>query len=821
MRLFHLLWLFILWLKMEKSLQMAAIKCKVPLIENGNVPGDTQEYNEHEVLHFACNPNYMPSDRRPTTCTIQRGRAEWIPTPYCETTKCRLTLPPLEGTSYEPAYRNVFSPGDTVKVICGERYWISNPQNTSAIVTCNDDGDWTVRPLCREVTCSNRRDPLVDNWYVKRITLNGTARYTCRSGYRSTDGTNLATCTRDGWRPNPLCQEAKCQIAGVPDNVRIITDDPNNQVRRGQKLRFACRHRGHFLRGKAVVECLADEQWSAPFPTCGDPLGCNNPPPLTDGVIKESLRFHYSHNERVEYICRNPYQMEGEPYLTCVNGEWSGKMRCHNTAYCNSPPRVENAFVVSTYKNKYLSDSEVTYQCHDDYTMVGENTLRCREGEWEKKNLNCKSMKCRLTLPPLEGTSYEPAYRNVFSPDEQVTVTCGEKYWITSPRHSSAVTTCADSGEWTIRPVCKEVTCSNQRPQHVYSWNVYWGQKMILGDTARYRCRANYTSPDGSYMATCTRDGWRPNPLCQAHHCPVIHVNDNVQVNGSLERAAHGNVVRFSCKSNTDILFGPTEIYCNESGLWSGDAPKCQAIKCRLTLPPLEGTSYEPVYRNVFSPDEQVTVTCGEKYWITSPQHSSAVTTCADYGEWTIRPVCKEVTCSNQRPQHVYSWNVYWGQKIILGDTARYRCRANYKSPDGSYMATCTRDGWRPNPLCQEITCEREDIPHANIVSPKLRYTNNQRADYECEEGYKGRPTRTCGEYGWTGDSQCTEITCEREDIPHANIVNPKLKYTNNQRADYECEEGYKGRPTRTCGEYGWTGDSQCTGAAQEGSRPW
>ena len=69
--------------------------------------------------------------------------------------------------------------------------------------------------------------------------------------------------------------------------------------------------------------------------------------------------------------------------------------------------------------------------------------------------------------------------------------------------------------------------------------------------------------------------------------------------------------------------------------------PTNAAIKCRLTLPPLEGTSYEPVYRNVFSPDEQVTVTCGEKYWITSPRHTSAVTTCTDSGEWTIRPVCK------------------------------------------------------------------------------------------------------------------------------------------------------------------------------------
>ncbi|XP_073332115.1 complement factor H-related protein 1-like [Pagrus major] len=328
MRLFHLLWLFILSLKMEKSSQRDAIKCTVPVIENGNVPGDTQEYNEHEVLYFECNPNYIPTDHRPTTCTKQRGRAEWIPTPYCETTKCRLTLPPLEGTIYEPAYRNVFKPGDTVRVICGERYGISNAQNTSATVTCNDDGDWTVRPLCKEVTCSVQRDPLVDNWNVQRLTLNGTARYTCRSGYRSKDGTNLATCTRDGWRPKPLCQVALCQVTGVPDSVHITTYIPNKQLRRGQQLRFACRHHGHFLQGKAMVECLADGQWSAPFPTCGGPLGCNNPPSLTDGDTRESLRGRYSHNERVEYFCQNFYQMEGEPYQTCRNGEWLGKMRC-------------------------------------------------------------------------------------------------------------------------------------------------------------------------------------------------------------------------------------------------------------------------------------------------------------------------------------------------------------------------------------------------------------------------------------------------------------------------------------------------------------
>ena len=60
-----------------------------------------------------------------------------------------------------------------------------------------------------------------------------------------------------------------CKVTGVPDRVRITTNVRNNQVRRGQKLSFACHYRGDFLQGNAVVECLADGQWSAPFPTCG------------------------------------------------------------------------------------------------------------------------------------------------------------------------------------------------------------------------------------------------------------------------------------------------------------------------------------------------------------------------------------------------------------------------------------------------------------------------------------------------------------------------------------------------------------------------
>lgn len=67
-----------------------------------------------------------------------------------EATVCRLS-PPLEGTSYEPTSRNVFSPGDTVRVNCGNKHWISNLWNTSAEATCKENGDWTLRPVCQGI----------------------------------------------------------------------------------------------------------------------------------------------------------------------------------------------------------------------------------------------------------------------------------------------------------------------------------------------------------------------------------------------------------------------------------------------------------------------------------------------------------------------------------------------------------------------------------------------------------------------------------------------------------------------------------------------
>lgn len=63
-----------------------------------------------------------------------------------------------------------------------------------------------------------------------------------------------------------------------------------------------------------------------------------------------------------------------------------------------------------------------------------------------------------------------------------------------------------------------------------------------------------------------------------ATKCPVVHADNNVQILGGAEEATSGNVVRFSCKSSAEILYGSQEIYCKDDGEWSGQPPKCKGM---------------------------------------------------------------------------------------------------------------------------------------------------------------------------------------------------------------------------------------------------
>lgn len=72
-----------------------------------------------------------------------------------------------------------------------------------------------------------------------------------------------------------FCQTEYCHVTHLPNNV-IVNEIGRlpHAARQGQRLTFRCSRHGQVLHGANSVECLANGEWSHPFPTCGGkPVG--------------------------------------------------------------------------------------------------------------------------------------------------------------------------------------------------------------------------------------------------------------------------------------------------------------------------------------------------------------------------------------------------------------------------------------------------------------------------------------------------------------------------------------------------------------------
>ncbi|XP_034002044.1 complement factor H-like [Trematomus bernacchii] len=407
----------------------------------------------------------------------------------------------------------------------------------------------------------------------------------------------------------------------------------------------------------------------------------------------------------------------------------------------------------------------------------------------------CEPITCKLQLPGLKGTSYEPAYRNTFLPGDQVTVTCEDKYWIFGHQPTSVVTTCKEDGEWTIRPLCQEVTCSKQGVPHVSSWDSRRQQTFKSGETTRYGCETGYRRKDGASRATCTRDGWQPNPLCEEIICTAPEI-ENGDVLGQIQEYIENQVLEFQCKPSFRRAEARSS-KCTKQGVraeWS-PTPLCESITCKLQLPGLKGTSYEPAYRNTFLPGDQVTVTCEDKYWISRHQPTSVVTTCKEGGEWTIRPLCQESHC---KKPHIDGANFIGvvRESYSLNDRIRYACKNNVEI---IVTITCEENGWNGIQSCSEVLgCGTAPI----IADGDLKYTrksnnsHNDMVEYMCQAYYtmEGEPYKTCVNGVWTGHTRCIQpCTVNEDDNKQHNITvkyNGSTYFTHDEIIEFRCARG-------------------------------
>ncbi|KAM3620616.1 uncharacterized protein V6R79_025942 [Siganus canaliculatus] len=744
---------------------------------------DGEEFVFGTTITYHCNEGYqMVSKESNRTCLLD-GWSNHVP--VCEPVRC--DPPPEDG---ELTVKGSLDDGEAVLPDRFITFSCNNPRkvlNGSAVLICGTDGKWNNPfPTCEDITCTV---PAMHQYLVaaqlpatERVKVGHTFQFDCSNGF-TLEGAQHVECLETGqWSaPFPTCAE-RCKVTGIPDSVYIRTRGIGSSVNIGQELQFSCRNYRNFLHGEKTVQCLADGKWSHPFPTCGAPLGCNTrPPALEHGRIMSFVRSYYKHNETVQYTCQNFYKMEGDGYMKCVNGEWSGRMRCFKPCTVTRE-EMELRNIYFTFRPR----EPTLFSFHG-----GSLTFTCVPGTSHDGRV-AMGPKCvdEITCPRHidENALCDNETQDEFKYNVWVNCNCKEGY------EGSYSLTCEDRG-WTGYRACQEITC----PRHIDEDAICDGETLVefkYNDQVNCNCKESF---EDRYTLTCGEHGWTGYQACARITCPVEDIRyevENAVIDDRKRIYYYNDTVNYKC--NEGYRGSPYRV-CKETG-WIGDS-QCTEITCLRHID--ENAICDRETQDEFKYDARV-------YCICKGFRGQYTLTCGERG-WTGHLQCGEMLTDITCPRHIDDNAICEGgtlEEFKFNDQVKCNCK---KGSGQTYTLTCGEHGWTGYQPCTE-TCPRH-IDEDAICDGETQYEfkYDDQISCNCKEGFRGRYTLTCGEHGWTGYRACERITCPVEDIRNALIIDRKQRYYYNDTVNYKCNEGYRGSPYRVCKAAGWIGDSQCT----------
>ncbi|XP_052447064.1 complement factor H-related protein 4-like isoform X4 [Carassius gibelio] len=226
-----------------------------------------------------------------------------------------------------PGIVSPYKPGHILVFRCTD---VNQKMHGHRAIECQPDGKWDqAYPTCRGIRCEVPRDQHLsfpDIYFRGDMKLGAKHNYYCESGYEKK--AEEATCTQDGWTPNPLCT--------------VMTASSK----------------------------------------------CGTPPTVNNADTVEMTKKEYNTGERVEFICFNKYTLDSHSpfskYLTCQQGKWTGKVKCLKpcavTVEEMDERGIEPAF---TDQQKLFAphDDHITFKCQWGKNSVGFTPRhKCNDG---------------------------------------------------------------------------------------------------------------------------------------------------------------------------------------------------------------------------------------------------------------------------------------------------------------------------------------------------------------------------------------------------------------------------------------------------------
>ncbi|XP_044173272.1 uncharacterized protein LOC114977789 [Acropora millepora] len=856
-----------------------------PLILHGN------SFLDGDEVQFSCIANYDLFGRQRSRCVGQKWNNR---KPECKA-RCIFGGDPDNGFAVRNAFFNrTVKHGLQIVYRCNEQYTLIG----SAKQECNN-GQWTnARPSCKG-TCGRpiipSRGPLI--LHGKSFLDGDEVQFSCVANY-DLFGSQRSRCYGQKWNTSvPECK-ARCIFGGDPDNgfaVRNVFF--KRMVKHGVQIVYRC-FIHYTLIGSATQECN-NGQWTTARPSCKGI--CGRPiVPFRGPLILHGNSF--LDGDEVQFSCAANYDLFGSQRSRCVGQKWNtGIPECKARCIFGGDPA--NGFAVrnALFNRVVKHGLQIVYRCNKHYTLIGSATQECNNGRWTSTRPSCKAS-CRRPEAPrnggMRGDNFNHDEKVVFYCDEnyqlvgQSQITCKDGSWsdlfpkcivvncgpLQRPDHGniieivgttfgnrvvfectekgyeirgSKVRTCQSNGSWSGLPTtCELVKCDD--PGTPVKGMRIVSKGLVYGGSLRFKCNRDYTLMKGMSeiiycqankrwtasvphcLAPCqdpgvprqgnrTGDDFRhdskviftcPNnylmegvgemscsngtwsnrvPTCKAP-CVKFSRPHNGYMRGDFR---HGNQVRFGCYYGYQRI-GAASSTCND-GTWSNSAPICKAPCVKLSRP---ANGYK---RGDFRHGNQVRFGCYYGY----KRIGAASSTCND-GTWSnSAPICKG-TCG--RPiVPLRGPLILQGNSFLDGDEVKFFCAANYDL-FGSQRSRCVGQKWNTGiPECK-ARCIFEGDPDNGFAVRDAFFNRTVKHGlqivYRCNEHYTriGSATQECSNGQWTNSRPSCKASCRRPEAPRNGGMRGD-NFNHNEKVVFYCDENYQlvGQSQITCTDGSWS----------------
>nr|XP_055057478.1 complement factor H-like isoform X2 [Misgurnus anguillicaudatus] len=334
----------------------------------------------------------------------------------------------------------------------------------------------------------------------------------------------------------------------------------------------------------------------------------------------------------VEVKC-DPGFKSSHTVIICINGTWQTPTCELDEQSCVSPPKVNNALIISKPQTLYSSGSYVNYKCLTNFSMSGNSKVECHDAKWEKAP-TCEAL-CSKPLQIVNNAILidQIQSQRKYSHGDTAHYECVEDY----ESNEQTIAKC-DVQTW-IYPECiKKAQCT--KPTINLQFVTLLDEKNTFNnfDVLRYTCNKPYDKiPNGTLI--CKAGKWNSTFDCTSSICPPPPMIEDGDFNIEQKTGEVITEVSYLCQSYF-VLDKPNNYRCLD-GIWE-TPPKCLK-PCKITPDIYKEYNIKPILDDYIRHSaEEVRLDCNDGWTVGGfSRQSYSKALCYD-GELRIENKCTE-----------------------------------------------------------------------------------------------------------------------------------------------------------------------------------